>query len=208
MYNIDITNYFLEQPNFLCNFLPDWDISWHSKLKKKNNFAKTVFYRILEKCRFTRVCLWTKNPDPNLGDPKRPDPTGSRSGSATLLYILLHVSECPFILLIQPYSALRRDRLILSISDTQRMENWKEIHSNSIFFTGTSAIFVFKLFLYVCLKKGRFVCRVYLVLSTLIWICPLFNCVLAIFISLLATINYMLALNYILAQFIFSLEYS
>ena len=49
----------------------------------KNYFDETVFRTILynEKIRITRVFLWIKDPDP--GDPKRPDLTGS--GSATLV---------------------------------------------------------------------------------------------------------------------------
>ena len=51
------------------------------KWKIQNYFDKTVFKTILydEKIRIRRVLLWIKNPDP--GDPKRPDPTVSGSGT-------------------------------------------------------------------------------------------------------------------------------
>ena len=56
----------LSKQHLLCHFLPDLNISTHLKLKIKNNSAKTVFYTVLyiEKSRFTGVCLYTKDPDP------------------------------------------------------------------------------------------------------------------------------------------------
>ena len=58
------------------------------KIKDKKLFGRNFFKRILyhEKIRITRVFLWIKDPDPDQGDPKRPDPTGSESGSATLFF--------------------------------------------------------------------------------------------------------------------------
>ena len=43
---------------------------------KKNYFDETVIWTILynEKIRITRVFLWIKEPDPDLDDPRRPDP--------------------------------------------------------------------------------------------------------------------------------------
>ena len=38
------------------------------------------------------VFLWMKDPDPDPGDPKRPDLTGSRSGSATLIQSTIKIS--------------------------------------------------------------------------------------------------------------------
>ena len=58
------------------------------KIKYKNYLDETVFYTILynEKIIITGVFLRIKDPDP--GDPKRPDPTGSGSGSYLDMFLM------------------------------------------------------------------------------------------------------------------------
>ena len=65
--------------------IKDKKINMTLKIKDKKLFERNCILDnfITRKFELHGVFLWIKDPDP--GDPKRPDPTGSGSGSATLI---------------------------------------------------------------------------------------------------------------------------
>ena len=51
-------------------FLPDFKYLASLKIKDKKLILPKLYFRQ----RFTEACLWTKDLNPDPGDPKRPDP--------------------------------------------------------------------------------------------------------------------------------------